>query len=256
MTILTNEKLAGLEPRWASYPGFSWLFDNPGNSLAPFGSDLCVHCEVDTDAELILYRAFRDGMRKIGGDSLIGQYLLCPLPPASYHVTVCDGVNAGNVSQVVAAHRATWERILRSLPQSLGELNRLPLIAAPSPLANANWGIQFRFERLENWSSISLVARLAAADEASAAALGRLADARTGWLQSFGREFGLRPEPILTPHVTLGYFGNRELAQGAYPLLEAWNSLFREQTVGLTLRFRQVSLYGFTDMATFFKIAL
>ena len=41
----------------------------------------------------------------------------------------------------------------------------------------------------------------------------------------------------------------------ARPCLPDWNALFAERMQGVTLTFRQASLYGFTDMATFFKAA-
>ena len=68
------------------------------------------------------------------------------------------------------------------------------------------------------------------------------------------------PAPIVGGYaavslVSLGYFAGREGAQLARPCLREWDVLFAERMQGLTLTFQQASLYGFTDMATFFKVA-
>ena len=55
------------------------------------------------------------------------------------------------------------------------------------------------------------------------------------------------------PHVTLGYFANRESAQLATPLIADWENIFEEAARGLTITYHSISLYGFTDMITFFS---
>ena len=70
---------------------------------------------------------------------------------------------------------------------------------------------------------------------------------------SFHESFGIAAYEDYTPHVSLGYFASREGAQMARPCLRDWNALFAERMQGLTLTFQKASLYGFTDMATFFK---
>ena len=56
-----------------------------------------------------------------------------------------------------------------------------------------------------------------------------------------------------TPHVTLGYFANKESAQLATPLVSDWAKTFEEAVKDLTITYHSISLYGFTDMITFFK---
>ena len=56
-----------------------------------------------------------------------------------------------------------------------------------------------------------------------------------------------------TPHVTLGYFANKESARLAMPLVADWAKTFEEAVRDLTITYHNISLYGFTDMITFFK---
>lgn len=55
------------------------------------------------------------------------------------------------------------------------------------------------------------------------------------------------------PHVTLGYFANKESAQLATPLIADWAEIFEEMVSDLTITYHSISLYGFADMTTFFK---
>ena len=55
------------------------------------------------------------------------------------------------------------------------------------------------------------------------------------------------------PHVTLGYFANNESAQLVTPLVADWAKIFEEVARDLTITYDSISLYGFTDMITFFK---
>src|SRR5438874_2339771 len=62
MITITNEKVAGFDPRWATFRGFSLLFDNPGHSLTPAGEWLNLTCAVDTDPDLAFYKALRESL--------------------------------------------------------------------------------------------------------------------------------------------------------------------------------------------------
>jgi hypothetical protein len=253
MISITNEKVAGFDPRWAAFRGFSLLFDNPGMSLTTSGALAYIDCDVDGDKDLLLYKAFRNSLSNIGIDILTNTYLFCPLPPASYHVTVWDGLNDGSVDHVVAAHRSECERFLQGLPLSLCESDLFPEIAASKVVSTLDWNIQFRFGRLEKWSNVSIVARLAPGNDASAEAIGNLTAARATLTADFERRFKIRPQETYVPHVTLGYFANRDLAEQATPFMESWNATFQQGTTDLMMEVHRVSLYGFTDMATFFK---
>lgn len=255
MFSITNEKVAGFVPRWARFRGFSILFDPPGDCLSPAGPCLHLACDVETDAALGFYEALRDSLARLNPDVLTAAYLFCPLPPPSYHVTVWDGGNDGNAAFVVSDRRPALERLLLALPDALAQPQEMTAPAVASPLVRRHdWGIEFRFDRLVIWGGVVMVARLSPA-EASQEAFGQLVEERRRLNDSFRATFGIGASLNYTPHVSLGYFANREGAQLATPCLHDWNVLFAERMQGLTLSFQRASLYGFTDMATFFKAA-
>lgn len=255
MITITNAKIAGFTPRWADFSGFSLLFDHPGRHLTVSGSLAYLDSDVAEDPALSLYRAFQQGLERIGLAQLMQTYLFCPLPSSSYHVTVWDGLNAANVSAVSSTHRVACEHFLHELPRSLCEPTLFPDVTAGA-IAQSDWPIQFKLARLENWSNVSLVARLAPANEAAVKTLGHLTAARRELSAAFASKFGIRPQETYVPHVTLGYFAHGEWAERVQPHLESWDALFQEATTALTLDVRRISLYGFTDMATFFKVNL
>ena len=62
MIAITNKKVAGFIPQWASYRGFSLLFDNPGPSTTPMDGQMGesvvkIDCPVHTNRNLQLYMA-------------------------------------------------------------------------------------------------------------------------------------------------------------------------------------------------------
>lgn len=253
MFSITNAKVAGFIPRWADFRGFSILFDPPGDGLTSTGPYLTLACDVEADPELGFYRALRDGLTRLDPDLLASAYLFCPLPPPSYHVTVWDGANDGNKSFVAPDRRPALDRLLAGLPDALAQPHEMTEAALASPLVRRpDWDIEFRFSHLSIRGA--LVARLVPT-EASQEVYAEFVGERHRLNDSFHEAFGIVAYEDYTPHVSLGYFANREGAQMARPSLPDWNALFAERMQGLTLTFRQASLYGFTDMATFFKAA-
>jgi len=255
MITVTNDKVAGFEPRWAPYRGFSLLFDNPGHGVSPMGKGLLrLACAPGTDPDLHLYQGFVDCLDEIGRDLLIRTYLFCPLPPASYHVTAWDGLNDGNVQQVAPGHRPGLEEFLDGLPGTLLTHAAFTARAEGSPLVTGNaFAMRFTFKALRKWGNRVLVARLKAADEDSERALARMVEERNHLCAWFGERFGVQMRTRYAPHVSLGYFANAECAELATPQIDRWTDLFREGVGGRTIAFNSISLYGFTDMVTFVK---
>jgi hypothetical protein len=249
---ITNEKVAGLTPRWARFRGFSLLFDPPGGCLTPSGPCLHLTCDTEADPALGFYKALRDSLARLNPDTLTSAYLFCPLPPPSYHVTVWDGANDGNATFVVSDKRPALERFLAGLPDALAQPQEMTSPALASPLVHREWDIEFRFSHLSIRGA--LVARLSPT-EASEEAFAAFIKERHRLNDLFYETFGVRASENYTPHVSLGYFANREGAQLASPCLREWDALFAERMQGMTLSFQQASLYGFMDMATFFKAA-
>ena len=255
MLSITNEKVEGFVPRWARFRGFSILFDSPGECLTAHGSLRDLVCDIDGDAELEFYRGLRDSLARLNLDLLTTTYLFCPLPSLSYHVTVWDGGNDGNVNEVLQTQRPKLEAFLAGLPDTAARRHEMTDLALSSPLVGRrDWDIEFKFDALMIWGGVVMVARLAPT-EACAEAYSQFVAERRRLNDSFRAALGIRASENYTPHVSLGYFANREGAQLATPCLGGWNEGFFEQMQGMTVSFAHASLYGFTDMATFFTTA-
>lgn len=231
MISITNPKLSGLEPRWAPFRGFSLVFDPP---------------EEDS-----FFGALRAGLAGLENDALIAEFCLRLLPPASFHVTAWDGVNDAKLAEVVPEFRAAWERFLqpgttKPFPEDLfRDVQASELLACP------DWDLRLRCARIENWSNVSLVARLEAADAASTVNLERLRAARRMLSDAFGRRFGVRPHPDYEPHVTLGYFANGALAADSAAAVARWDAALRAATASHVLTLRRLHLSVFSDMTSF-----
>ncbi|HMP76292.1 MAG TPA: hypothetical protein PKE12_08355 [Kiritimatiellia bacterium] len=252
MALITNNKLADLTPRWAEFRGFSLLFDNPGDSLAVRGALACLVA----DGDLAFYRGVREALQRIDLESLAVRHLFFPLAPRSYHVTACDGGNADNVEGVAEHYRDALRRFLRELPESVCADNPFAQLMNESTLVRKrDWGIRLAFDRLANWSGISIVACLKAADPDAAARLDAFASARRLLCGQLSAAFGIQPPACFVPHITLGYFANAERGQALGAPPASWQETFRERLDALVLSFDHMSLYGFTDMESFFARA-
>lgn len=255
MISITNAKVAGFTPRWAPFRGFSILFDNPGQSLTQAGQQRMLTCNLNADPALGFYRSLRESLAHLDLDLLTNTYLFCPLPPPSYHVTVWDGGNDGNLGHVLPDHRHTLSLLLAGLPATLSQPNELTALVARSPLVTDDSAITFRYDRLFVWANIGLVAVLAPADSASARRVREIEAARRTLSARFQQEYGISASDRYLPHVSLGYFANQEGAQQATTMLETWEGVFTAAMAGQFLPFMHASVYGFTDMATFFTTA-
>jgi len=57
-----------------------------------------------------------------------------------------------------------------------------------------------------------------------------------------------------SPHFTLGYFANKDYGKlFTKDLLNELGKTFKKNLANQTIKFSSISLYGFTDMTTFFK---
>jgi 2'-5' RNA ligase len=257
MFQITNPKIASIEPRWAPFNGFSLLFDNPGQSVSSMGRDwLKVHCRPHTNPELELYRSLTEFLHELDPSRLTNAYLFCPLPPYSYHVTVWDGLNVANAPRLPASYRPQLERFLANLPESLLTDDQFTVEVYHSPLlAVRNWSITFRLDRLAKWGNRVLVARLKPADSDSERELERIVSHRVALYARYRERLQVEMERGYSPHVTLGYFANEERAELATPEIDRWNAALQQRTHRQLIRFSSISLYAFTNMASFFKRA-
>lgn len=254
MITITQNKVAGFEPRWARFLGFSVLFDNPGASTSRYEGLLNIMCAPELDGDLDLYFRLAKTISDIGRDLLTTTFLFCPLPPSSYHVTVWDGINVGNESQLPESLGMEWSPFLRGIPKTLHSPPATMRVVEDSSLLNTNFrDIVFRFDQLAIWVDEVLVARLAPVDEASAQRLHEISEARALLAKWAKSEFGINTFPEYSPHVSLGYFANREHGQLAHPHLGDWTERFRKNLANSVLTFSSMAVYGFTDMARYYK---
>jgi hypothetical protein len=221
------------------------------------GSDfLRVDCSPRWNEELHLYRVFADFFVEIGGSAAPNDNTLCPLDPASYHVTVWDGLNDGNTQAVAACFRSKLVEFLSHLPDALLADEALSPQARSSPLTQrVDWSITLKLAELANWGNHAIVARLEPADLDSEKIYRWIEGERKLLSERFQEQFGVHVYWPYTPHVTLGYFANEEQTASSFSDMDRWNESMREKADGLTITFNSISLYGFTDMITFFKTA-
>ena len=254
MIVVTQPKVQGFWPRWAAFNGFSLLFDSPGQHTSPHGEGLLkLDCQVQTVPEQDFYRRLVAGLNKIGLDSLINNYLFCPLEPYSYHTTVWDGLNDSNAEYVVAEQQRLLRHYLDEFPRSFAIDTVFTDGIAQSPLVTETWEIQFECDHIAKWGNVGLVAVLKTADPASAVRFEQLKQARNDLYDLFESRFGLAMRWDFTPHVSLGYFANQEQAELASSEVDSWQAIIQKELGGATIIYDTISLYGFTDMITFFK---
>jgi hypothetical protein len=254
MITITNPKVAGFVPQWAPFRGFSVLFDNSDASLVGAGSLKQLAGDVDGDPALGFYRALRDAITGLDLRVLRHTYLFCPLPSLSYHVTVWDGANDGSLNSGTPSQRQVFEHLIADLPQAFSQPHPLIQLVAESELVRRkDWNIQFCFNRLQLVGHTVLLAELAPADSEAELRMQELVSARRALSEATQALYGISPYERFWPHVSLGYFANHELAQLAMPCVPLWDALFRERLANQRLTFSSASIYGFSDMVTFFR---
>jgi hypothetical protein len=260
MSIIRVEqkKLAGFEPRWAAFRGFTVLFDNPGDSTIATGEarlDLC--CPVGRGVpELALYDALSRSVEAMGRERLTCDYLFAPIAPMSYHVTLWDGINDGNAGQLEAPRQAEAEELLGHIRQGRIEgATFLDPVRQSRLLRSLPGEIRLRLAQVENWGDSAVVARLGPADDASAGGLHQIETLRAELSALYDAEFGVSAYSGYSPHVSLGYLANRSDGAGIGQRIDEWNEIAHALAGERAITFRTASIYGFTDMVTFFKAA-
>ena len=253
MLTITNPKIAGFAPRWASYRGLTILFDNIG--LRRDGPWLRLDCALDAIPEYTLYRGLRATMCQLNPDLLLQKYLFCALPPSTYHVTLWDGPNDGNVGQALPHMRQRMDDLLIDIPGALSHGNLISGTIAGSPLIRRKgWTISFTVQRLVIVHQSALVALLTPTPDTTDSFM-TLIQLRSTWNAMFRNRFGIAAYEPYMPHITLGYFANAALAEAAQNEMLRWEAVALQHTAGTSITFKSASLYGMLDMITFFRTA-
>jgi hypothetical protein len=255
MIPITNVKVAGLEPQWAPYRGFSLLFDYPDGTIQLRGENLNeLKCSLDSPG-LKLYKALDKSLDNIGRNMLIKTFLFCPLPPYSYHVTVWDGLNDANAQKVSGNFYPKLRNFLNNLQNSLLTDDQFIEEIYEFPLTATEWPIEFRFDHLSNWDNQVLVARLEPTEKSSGSPYDLLLKFRNELTQVYEMRYKIKMFHKYLPHVSLGYFANKQYGAGVTTSqLDHWTKIVKQEVGDKVITFKSISLYGFTDMVTFFKI--
>lgn len=256
MTSITNPKLSSVEPpAWSAYPGVSVLYDPPGCAELS-GVQPLEAVSPRKHLDLMLYDRLSEAADHIADTTAQDGEPLCALPRATYHVTLCDGINEGMRDRVHGQEaRREIEQTLAGLPDSLLWATSVMRLLRDRDLLWTVWThpISFRLSALKVWGHV-LVARLEPADEGSTAALAAHEASRGELVRRLSVRLGVQVQ-TWRPHVTLGYFANETAAARTREhVLPQWHGYVRERTRGLSLTFRSASVYGFTDMVSFWRL--
>lgn len=257
MPKITNHKLINLSPTWADFRGFSLLFDNPNpaiNLLNIENNLQKIDCS-ESDTSIQFYQILYKVMDTIGLGNSANSYLFCPLPISSYHVTYLDGINDVNKKALNPLDRIDFNTFLKDLPISLTTDTRFTYFQKSRLSKKLQKPIHFEFDTLSNWGNKVLAAQLKPRAE-SMDIYQALIENRRKNFKEFLCKSGFSEPPKLkdyTPHISLGYFANKDDGALSLERIEGWTNLCRKAIEDKTISFNSFSLYGFTDMTTFIK---
>lgn len=251
MITITNSKIAGFTPVWASFKGFSLLFDNPSPCFRSQDDLEFIDCSQAPDGILPLYKGLWDALEIIGGNLLTTSFLFCPLPFASGHVTFLDGVNVDNISNVQVSYQQELQVCITHIESAIGNMPECTAFLEAIISKQRFQEISFQFAGLEIWGHQLLVARLTPTQD-SREAFHSLKASRDELARELQTKLSVSSFPF-TPHVSLGYFANKGAELQARAQLAEWVTQFEHTVKDDQITFHSVSLYGFTDMTRFFK---
>ncbi len=260
MALIEHPKIANLTPLWAELHGFSLLFDNPGPCLIPQPNGMqLLHNEPLTVPGHRFFGLMVQQLERLGLPHLMNAYGFCPLPPPSYHVTVWDGLSQLRLPEMEPSMQTQMGSFLQQLPDSLASRQAFMEEVKPGALlAREGWEISFVFSHLSSRTGGGLAAVLRPANDTSAHLLQQLRTGRQRLSQAFSHSLQFPHDPdVYVPHVTLGYFLNRELSGrlSAHVELAQWSRQLGEALEGSSLTFTSVGLYAYTSMAHFFRLS-
>ena len=252
MVKITNRKLRSVAPTvWRAFRGVSLLYDRPGGA-GSFGLERLERLPTGHDRGDRLYRELHglavEFAAAVGADGVP----VALMPRGTYHVTVCDALNDGNLAQVREERRPEASALLEALPDSLLWSSRLVRLLRDRELPCSVWTdpVTYRVAGLEVRGS-ALVAALEAS-EGHEAVHARHGLARGAFASRLEAELDL-PVPAWQPHLTLGYVANDDDARRTRTAVAGWQATVRSRTAGLEVTFPSASLYGFTDMVSFWR---
>ncbi len=247
MLNITNRKISSFSVNWASFSGFTILFNNPEEE---HHTDL--NNDISNNSKLNFYKILDECIQQLNKDSLTNKYLFGILPSNTYHVTLWSGLNIRFANQINSEYRSIVHKWLSNINDIPDDIIQLPLMS--SLCQNRDWNIDFEFDRLNIWNNSVLVVSLRPHSN-SKLIFGKLYEDRLKLNKDYYDRFNvLTDSDVYKPHVSLGYFANEEGAKKALEFLDQWNLFFENALKDKIISFNNANIYLFTDMIHFFKI--
>jgi len=231
---ITQKKIRSLDPEWSLFRGSTVLLEPMGIEFGASGAK-----EIFGD----LYRLIDEAMPE---DAWKEKFGFCRLPAETYHVTLADLVNDGNVHRIPASIRSSFGlrnvELGREYPQELqniviesGLLN--------SPIAPVRWSVKGL--EIINRSVMALVVEPIECD-----ALSDVLDARNGLKRLLKAKLNIDLQDF-KPHVSVGYFANKDTADLALEESDHLSHLSKKVFDNREWSFDSGHIYTFSSMSNY-----
>lgn len=239
---------------WQSFPGFSFLFDNPANAVSVESGYMKIAVDVEQSPDLGLYASIGRATRLMNPAELAQKFQFFALPSSTYHLTVWDGVNKETLVHLDSDSKQEFELCFARGIDTI--LPNWP------PLGNsrdyAKWfdgvrPVRFKYGGLRSRDKTVLVVQLEPADDTSAQEL-RTIEAKRAELDSYFAGIGKPENYPYRPHVAIGYFSDPDTGgKAVLQNMDKWMGHFNDEVSDATIEFHSIDLYAFTDMITYIK---
>jgi hypothetical protein len=245
------------KPLWQRFPGFSFLFNNPGDSLKRFESYETICIDTAALKRIDLYAQISEAVDRIDPSELAQRFHFFALPPSTYHVTVWDGINKGNADRLSPETKWRFDHdyFLRNIGETIHAWPPFAEIGDYTKWFKDVGTIRLRYRGLRARGNTVLIAELEP-DPNHSDSLSVFTEIRRrrGHLDECFAQHGKPENYDLRPHVAIGYFSNPDLGYSAlYRHMDTWMSIFNEISRTSVIEFREIDLYAFIDMVTYFK---
>jgi hypothetical protein len=233
---ITQPKIASLAPEWRTFRGASILFGSLGPQVADSTGATAGH----------LFARLGNLVANLPADPWRTRYGFCPLPVDSYHMTLADLVHDGNVGKLTGPVAAAFDgaplRPGREYPAELAAMvDQSGLLdAVAEPLA-------FTVDTLVIMNRSALALTLHPVDNVL---FRQLMLARERLALMLMQQLGIATQAYI-PHVTLGYFANKDVAGDAVEDVEQLAGHFLREYDKSFYIFSTPQPYIFSDMACF-----
>jgi len=235
---------------WKKFPGFSLLFCPNQDDFE--GSLIKNSLLKNKPFYQTLYEVSSEFSKNNPILSNVNQFM--GLDFSSWHVTVWDGINQGNFSQLKKEDKSDFSRFMNSLKYTDIHSDIRELIEKSIRWMNSSGEIRFAFRKLYNYENKVLVVSLKPADISSLDRLHKIKLIRRNLNNYFEDRFGFTMNLRYLPHSSLGYFVNEKAGKDFRPFHDNFNALLEEKLKNITLNFNGVNLFSFSDMITFNKL--